>query len=83
MSVGKSCLTWRFIRDEFIEEYEPTVSDVYNKQYIDKKGITQNIKIQDTAGASENLGMMEAWMRDKDGLIFVYSIDIQDSLKDL
>ena len=47
--VGKSALTLRFIRDMFVEEWDPTIEDAYRKT-VDVDDKLCNIEILDTAG---------------------------------
>ena len=54
-AVGKSCLIVNYLRNEFSEEYEPTVLDVYRGT----KNVDQNqieLEIHDTSG-DEHLGV--------------------------
>ena len=47
--VGKSCLTIRFLKDEFSNEYDPTIEENYRKIItVDEKVVV--INIVDTAG---------------------------------
>ena len=47
--VGKSALTLRFIRDCFVEEWDPTIEDAYRKT-LDVDDSLCTIEILDTAG---------------------------------
>ena len=54
-AVGKSCLIVNYLRNEFSEEYEPTVLDVYRgTKNVDQKQI--ELEIHDTSG-DEHLGV--------------------------
>lgn len=48
--VGKSCLTIRLVRDQFVERYDPTIEDAYRKDNFKVDGELCPIEILDTAG---------------------------------
>ena len=48
--VGKSCLTFRLVHDQFVEKYDPTIEDSYRKDNFDVDGEQMSIEILDTAG---------------------------------
>ena len=48
--VGKSCLTFRVVHDQFLERYDPTIEDSYRKDNFDVDGEICPIEIMDTAG---------------------------------
>ena len=48
-NLGKSTVTIRFVKNVFIETYNPTVENVYNT-VIEYKGEKFNAEIVDTAG---------------------------------
>ena len=52
-SVGKTCMIRNYLQNEFHDEYEPTVLDVY-KGTKNVKRKTVNVEIHDTSG-EENL----------------------------
>ncbi len=80
--VGKSALTLRFIRDIFVEEWDPTIEDAYRKTLsVDEKLCT--IEILDTAGQDDFLTLRPQWMLEKDAYVFVYSMTSQNTLKEL
>ena len=80
--VGKSALTLRFIRDVFVEEWDPTIEDAYRKTVeVDDKLCT--IEILDTAGQDDFLTLRPQWMLEKDAYVFVYSMTSQNTLKEL
>ena len=48
-SVGKTCLIRNYLKNEYTEEYEPTVLDVYRgTRNVKRKQV--NLEIQDTSG---------------------------------
>ncbi|KJE93531.1 hypothetical protein CAOG_08768 [Capsaspora owczarzaki ATCC 30864] len=72
--VGKSAITLSFMRNQFIEEYDPTIEDSYSKEIVvDGKKI--NLEIVDTAGQEEFRGLWgDKFIRQGDGFLCVYSI---------
>ena len=50
--IGKSALTIRFITNQFLEGYDPTIEDSYRKQVmIDNEPVS--VDVLDTAGREE------------------------------
>lgn len=71
--VGKSALTIRLVSDDFLEEYDPTIEDSYRKQCeLDNK--TVMLDVLDTAGQDDFAALRDAWMREAEGFLLVYSI---------
>ena len=56
--VGKSALTIRLITDNFLEEYDPTIEDSYQKTLV-VNGESTQINILDTAGQEEYSSMQD------------------------
>ena len=56
--VGKSALTIRLITDNFLEEYDPTIEDSYQKTLV-VDGESTQINILDTAGQEEYSSMQD------------------------
>ncbi|KAJ5070135.1 ras-like protein [Anaeramoeba ignava] len=71
--VGKSCLTIRFLRDMFIERYDPTIEESYRKDaIIDQQAAT--LEILDTAGQEEYTSIRDRYLRRQDGFVCVFSL---------
>ena len=80
--VGKSAMTIRFVRNEFVVEYDPTIEDSYRKQFsIDN--IPCCLNILDTAGQEEFSAMRDTFMRSGDGFIIVYSLIDQKTFSEV
>jgi len=80
--VGKSALTLRFVRDFFVQDWDPTIEDAYRKTvYVDGKSCA--LSILDTAGQEDFESLRHQWMMDKDGYVFVYSVNSRRSLEEL
>jgi len=80
--VGKSALTLRFVRDYFVQYWDPTIEDAYRKT-VDVDDILCMLEILDTAGQDDFDCLRAQWMADKDGYILVYSMDEESTLKEL
>lgn len=48
--VGKSCLTFRLVHNQFLERYDPTIEDSYRKDNFKVDDEISPIEILDTAG---------------------------------
>ncbi|KAJ6250925.1 ras-like protein [Anaeramoeba flamelloides] len=71
--VGKSCLTIRFLRDMFIDKYDPTIEESFRKDImIDEQAVT--LEIMDTVGQEENRIISDRYLRKQDGFAFVLSL---------
>jgi len=76
--VGKSAIVLRYVCDEFVEEYDPTIEDTYRKEEnID--GATVVLDILDTAGQEEFRSMQEQWIKTGEGFFLVYDITQENS----
>lgn len=65
-----------------MQKWEATIEDAYRKTTrIDDKVVV--LEILDTAGQEDFSAMRAQWMTDKDGYVFVYSLDDEDSLQQL
>ncbi|ETO19181.1 hypothetical protein RFI_18052 [Reticulomyxa filosa] len=70
---GKSALVVRFITDHFHDTYDPTIEDSYRKQIsINEEGLV--LEVLDTAGQEEFSSFHDAWIRDGNGFILVFSL---------
>jgi small GTP-binding protein len=80
--VGKSALTIRLITDNFLEEYDPTIEDSYQKN-VNIDGQPALIEVLDTAGQEEYSSMQDQWMRDGQAFLLIYSITDEKTFQDL
>ncbi|KAF9361893.1 hypothetical protein BGX26_010296 [Mortierella sp. AD094] len=82
-AVGKSALTLRFLRDQFHDEYDPTIEDSYCR-HIEVDGQEYTLDINDTAGQQEYRGHWnDQFLRSGDGFICVYSVASMSSFQEL
>eukprot|EP01119_Soliformovum_irregulare_P002239 TRINITY_DN12523_c0_g1_i1.p1 TRINITY_DN12523_c0_g1~~TRINITY_DN12523_c0_g1_i1.p1 ORF type:complete len:193 (-),score=30.67 TRINITY_DN12523_c0_g1_i1:53-631(-) len=83
--VGKSCLTIQFVKRVWVDKYDPTIEDSYDKVLdIDDKPC--KIEILDTAGTEQFTSLSGVFMKSGDGFLLVYSIIAHstiDALPDL
>ena len=68
--VGKTALVCRFVQGVFPNGYDPTIEDFYRKQ-LDSKMI---LNILDTAGTEQFTAMRDLYIKNREGLILVYSV---------
>eukprot|EP01084_Bolivina_argentea_P070851 128833_1 len=81
-AVGKSTLTIRFLTDNFLDEYDPTIEDSYRKQItLDDEPIL--LDILDTAGQEEFKSMRDQWIRDGHGFLLVYAINSAHTFQEI
>jgi len=71
--VGKSAITLQLMQNRFIESYDPTIEDSYQK-YVNVDGKPCRLDILDTAGQEEYKAMRAQYMRQGQGYLLVYSI---------
>src|SRR3990167_6194748 len=80
--VGKSCLTIQFTANHFMEEYDPTIEDLYRKQVsIDNEIFL--LDILDSAGREEYSAMRDQYIRTGEAFLFVYSITSRNSFEEV
>jgi GTPase KRas protein len=71
--VGKSCLTIQFIQGRFSQQYDPTIENSYSK-LIEIDGHEVKLNILDTAGQEDFASLREAYMRQGQGFLLVFSL---------
>ena len=80
IGVGKSALIIRYITNNFVEEYEPTIRDPYRKQ-IEVNGKPFLLDILDPAG-EEFIPMPDEWIREGKVIFICFSITSRESWDD-
>ncbi|PYI10466.1 ras small monomeric GTPase [Aspergillus sclerotiicarbonarius CBS 121057] len=76
---GKSSITLRLVRSQWIHEYDPTIEDSYSvTRVID--GVPYFLSITDTAGQEEYRGLWAASNLRSDAFLLVYDITNRASL---
>ena len=79
-AVGKSCLTVRFARNEYMEFEEPTIGAAFLAKNIDYQGKKIKLEIWDTAGQERYRSLAPMYYRGAKAAIVVYDITQQDTL---
>ena len=78
--VGKSTLTYRFIKYDIPEGHEATIEDRYKTEItLDNK--TYIIEILDTAGEDDYQQMMDMWISFGEGFLLVFAVDDRESFE--
>ncbi|KAI0049002.1 hypothetical protein FA95DRAFT_1490063 [Auriscalpium vulgare] len=80
--VGKSALTVRFIRNEFVENYDPTIEEEYRRT-IEVDGELSWLEVLDTAGAEQFTALNEVYIKSGRGFILVFSLTQEASLQEV
>jgi len=80
--VGKSALTVRFMRNEFVESYDPTIQEEYRKT-VDIDGEMTWLEVLDTAGAEQFTAINELYITAGRGFILVFSLTLEASLREV
>mmetsp|Transcript_19039 Transcript_19039/g.23433 ORF Transcript_19039/g.23433 Transcript_19039/m.23433 type:complete len:287 (+) Transcript_19039:49-909(+) len=81
-AVGKSSITLRLIEDTFMDDYNPTVEDLFEHEMtID--GMSIKITILDMAGQEDFVGLRTQQMRKKNCYVLVYSLISSKTFEDL
>lgn len=80
-SVGKTCISTRFVRDEFTDFQEPTIGAAFQtkEMVVDDKII--RFEIWDTAGQERYRSLAPMYYRGASCAIIVYDITSMDSFK--
>ncbi|KAK0450027.1 small GTPase superfamily [Armillaria borealis] len=82
--VGKSALTVRYIRDVFIDYYDPTIEEAYRRDvHLDGQLSTNALEILDTAGAEQFTSLNEVYIQAGLGFVLVFSLTQEASLKEV
>ena len=80
--VGKTALTIQYVQNQFVDEYDPTIEDLYRKQSI-VDGESCVLDILDTSGQEEYSAMRDQYMRTGEGFLCLYAIDKMRSFEDV
>jgi len=72
-NVGKSALTIRYFQDQFVEDWDPTIEDIYNRKDI-LNGQMYNLEVQDTAGQQNYSALRDMYIRESQGFAIIFSV---------
>ncbi|EFC43098.1 ras family small GTPase [Naegleria gruberi] len=81
-AVGKSCLTIQFVQNQFVEAWDPTIEDSYQKTLKINNDVVQ-LDILDTAGQGLWYALRDEYMRTADGFLLVFDISKPKTFEDL
>ncbi|KAH8817668.1 small GTPase superfamily [Flagelloscypha sp. PMI_526] len=83
--VGKSALTVRYVRNEWMSYYDPTIEEEY-RRVVNLDGILDSLEILDTAGTEQFTTLNEQYIQSFQngrGFILVFSLTQEASLKEV
>lgn len=81
--VGKTNIVRRYIHNEFLQEHEPTIEDVYEKHFtIKRKKATILFHIYDTAGSDQFPAMKRLAISKGELFVVVYAVDNRASYEE-
>ncbi|XP_064408550.1 GTP-binding protein Rheb isoform X3 [Latimeria chalumnae] len=72
-SVGKSSLTIQFVEGQFVDAYDPTIENTFNK-VVTVNSQEFNLQLVDTAGQDEYSIFPQSHSMDIHGYVLVYSV---------
>lgn len=81
--VGKSCLTLRITKNNFIEDYNPTIGFENSSLYFKINDKIIKFEIWDTCGQETYRSLIKSYYRNTSLVILVYSIDDGKSFNQL
>ena len=82
-SVGKSCITMRYIHESFAEEFTSTIGVEYGSKNITINGKIYKIQIWDTAGQENFRSITRAYYKNSICACIVYDITNRKSFEDV
>ncbi|EJD06477.1 uncharacterized protein FOMMEDRAFT_131416 [Fomitiporia mediterranea MF3/22] len=80
--VGKSALTCRFIRDVFVDTYDPTIEEEYSREF-NVDGEWTKLEVLDTAGAEQFTAFNEMYIKSGMAFILVFSLTQRTTLREV
>lgn len=72
--IGKSALALRYAKKDFVDFYEPTIEEEFEKR-INVFGHNIDVYILDTAGQEDFLPLRSRWIHNRDGFIIASSVE--------
>jgi len=76
--VGKSALVIRYVTQNFVDEYDPTIEDCYKKNVL-IDGNSSTLEIVDTAGQEGFGSLIDQWILRGHAFLLAYSITSKQS----
>jgi len=81
--VGKSCLTIRYLKDQFTSEYDPTIEENYRKKIQLEKDYEVMLEVVDTAGQQEYTSLRDQHLRTGQGFLLVCALNDPGSFEEM
>ena len=82
-SVGKSCILIRYVKDDFIYEYQNTIAANFLAKQIQKDKNTISLQIWDTNGTERYKSMTKSFFRNSEACLIVFDLTSADSFDDI
>jgi Ras-related protein Rab-2A len=82
-NVGKTCLTLRFINDEYKTSYESTIGVEYGTKIISIKDNRVKLQIWDTAGQEIFKSITKCYYRGASGAILVFDLSNKSTFQNI
>lgn len=79
-SVGKSSLTIQFVQNQFVDSYDPTIENTFQKS-VKIRGQEYKLELIDTAGQDEYSLVSQSYAMNIDGYVLVYSVTSKRSFE--
>ncbi|KZW02915.1 rap 1A [Exidia glandulosa HHB12029] len=80
--VGKSALTIRYFRDDFVSSYDPTIEEIYHKTIV-IDGEVCTLEVMDSAGTEQFTTISEQYITSARGFLLVFSLAQEASLQEV
>ncbi|KAF9267653.1 hypothetical protein L218DRAFT_638127 [Marasmius fiardii PR-910] len=80
--VGKSALAVRFVKNVFLEHYDPTIEEQYRRT-VTVDGEVSTMEVLDTAGTEQFTTYNEVYIKSGQGFVLVFSLTQEASLKEV
>ncbi|XP_048780978.1 GTP-binding protein Rheb-like isoform X2 [Ostrea edulis] len=79
-SVGKSSVTIQFVENHFVDSYDPTIENTFQKT-LKIRGQEYSLQVIDTAGQDEYSVLPQSYFVNIDGYVLVYSVNSKKSFE--
>ena len=80
-AVGKTCLLLKYVDGFFPDNYISTVGVEYKIKVVELNGTKIILKIWDTCGQERYKSLAKTFIKDADGILFVYDISNKQSFE--
>lgn len=82
--VGKTCIFKRLLNEKFEEIYNATVQlEIQIPYHVKYKNLYYQLIFYDTCGQEKNYSLTQNFLRQSDGVLFVFDLSDKDSFDDL